>query len=128
MMWKSMAAALVLGVALLATACDGTDNADGARGSCAAGGQVLGPCDEVETPEDACWKLVDCGVMPVQADPDGQCGYAFDWGKCVGRFDGMDPTSADLAVRCIAASSCDALLVRGSPACPGEAPDCLEIQ
>ena len=108
--------------AVLCAACDTNGAHDGARGKCAAGGQVLGDCGEVSTPDDACWKLVDCGVMPVDAaDPNG-----IDWGRCVDRIEGMDQASQEVAVSCVSAASCDQLTVNQSPDNPYMWPDCLE--
>jgi hypothetical protein len=111
-----------LAAAVLAAACDGTGSADGARGPCAAGGQILGECGEVETIEDACWKLVECGVMPVEhQDPNAR-----DWQRCVDELSFLEAHRAEAVVACVDASSCDALLVNDSPNNPFEWPDCFE--
>ena len=106
--------------AIVLAACDG---ADGARGPCASGGQILGECDEeVETAEDACWKLVQCGVLPLESDD------VADWSDCVFRIEEqIAEPSRDGAIACVDASSCDALIVNDSPSNPYEWPDCLEL-
>lgn len=119
-MWRRLAAIAALGVL---GSCDG---ADGTRGPCAAGGQILGDeqCGEVETSEDACWKLVECGVVPLDHVDEG----GLDWGRCVGRLEDMGETNRRLALACVDAASCDELIVRGSPNNPqNEWPDCLEL-
>lgn len=111
-------------VALSLAACDDTGSHDGARGPCAAGGQVLDDrsCFEVETTEDACWKLVECGVIPLDHEnPDG-----VDWGRCVNRLESYDDDAAATAIACVDLASCDQLTVNDSPANPYEWPDCLE--
>ena len=120
-MRRCLAAAAAL--ALFAFAgCDGTD---GTRGPCAAGGQVLDDpsCQAVETVEDACWKLVECGVLPLDSE-DGN-----DWGDCVDELEFMRAHNRELALVCVDTASCDQLAVRGSPN-PGfgEWPDCLELR
>jgi hypothetical protein len=104
-------------------ACGEMGNSDGARGRCAAGGQVLGQCDVVETPEDACWKLVDCGVLPLDNGGRNQ----FDWGGCVDRIESFDSDGQERAIACVGVASCDQLTVQGSPADPYPWPDCLEF-
>jgi hypothetical protein len=110
--------------ALLLVACDGVDPADGSRSPCAAGGHVLGEasCGSVDTAEDACWKLVGCGVMPID-DPDGR-----DWGDCVDRIEGLDAATQDVAIACVRLASCEQLIARGGPDAPWEWPDCLEYR
>jgi hypothetical protein len=116
--------AAVAALALIAFAgCDGTD---GTRGPCAAGGQILDDpsCEAVETVEDACWKLVECGVLPLEGGEGGPA----DWGDCVGRFEDMRAHNRELAVLCVDAASCDQLIVNDSPNNPFEWPDCLELR
>jgi hypothetical protein len=86
-------------------------NVEGTRARCAAGGALTSCPDYPRTAEAACWKLVDCAVIPLDRTPPNQ----FDWAICV---DGIQSQTADvesLIVSCIAASSCDALKVQGSP-------------
>ncbi|MEZ4359787.1 MAG: hypothetical protein R3B48_06370 [Kofleriaceae bacterium] len=109
-------------LALLA-ACDTDRAADGARGACAEGGS-LGDCREVvETPEEACDRLVRCAAIPRDAEDDN----GFDWGRCVDRIAGLSVEQARFVIACVGASSCDELKVNGSPSQPGPRPFCLEF-
>jgi hypothetical protein len=103
--------------------CDSTQPVDGTRGVCAEGGQILGECPPVETAEDACWKLVQCGSFPLDNEDDPNNA---DWGTCVQRIERLRELDAAAAIACIDAASCDQLTVRGSPTGPFEWPDCLE--
>ncbi|HSN26832.1 MAG TPA: hypothetical protein VLT45_11115 [Kofleriaceae bacterium] len=95
---------------LLLAACNaGDDTTDGARANCAQGGVLTDCPDAPHTSEGACWRLVDCAAIPLDSANN------FDWKRCV---DGIDKLTADrqaLVIDCIAASSCDALKVDGSP-------------
>ncbi len=98
-------------VPLVAIACsaDG-DTASGSRARCAEGG-ALTACSEVpQTPQEACWKLVDCGAVAIASSTN-----RFDWGECVDRIETSIEGAQKLIIHCIAASSCDALKVAGSP-------------
>jgi hypothetical protein len=108
--------------ALVAAACDGTDDVEGTRGPCASGGQLLGDpaCFGVASAEDACWKLVDCGVI-LLLDVDGNL---WDWDRCVDHLEGLPDAVARVAIACVGAASCDQLATRGF----GERPDCLEYR
>jgi len=102
-----------LGLALALAACGASDDTtDGTRGSCAAGGALTGCADTPRTAEGACWRLVDCGAIPLHADDDG----IFDWGNCVDDLERLSDTGEALTIDCIATSSCDALQVDSSPA------------
>lgn len=94
-----------------AAACASDMDKDGARGSCASGGALAGCPDGVETAEDACWRLVECGSYPVEADMPGD----LDWGRCVYELEGLPAERARIVMACIAASTCDELLAPGSP-------------
>ena len=95
---------------LLLAACNaGDDTTDGARANCAEGGALNDCPDAPHTSEGVCWRLVDCAAIPLDSQNN------FDWKRCV---DGIDSLTADrqrLVIDCIAASSCDALKVDGSP-------------
>ena len=97
-------------------ACDNTDSKDGARGTCANGGVLAGCPDSEPTDEGACWRLVDCGIYPVQgADPD-----TLDWGRCMDDLAAMYPEQATVVEQCITSSTCDQLVPqpgRGRPYC-----------
>ena len=103
-----------LALAIVSACGTGDDVAVGSRGNCAQGG-VLTDCPDAErTSEGACWRLVDCGAIPV-AYNDPNEPFRLDWGTCV---DGLDSLTADrqrLVIGCIAASTCDQLRVDGSP-------------
>jgi hypothetical protein len=117
---------LFLAALSLAACDDAITRSDGTRGACAAGGQVLGEadCRDVVTMEDACWKLVECGVMPLDDPEDGP-----DWGRCMQRLEQeLDADASEVALECIALSSCEALIVNDSPVDPFEWPDCLEYR
>jgi hypothetical protein len=98
---------------LLLAACNaGDDTTDGARANCAEGGALNDCPDAPHTSEGVCWRLVDCAAIPLDSQNN------FDWKRCV---DGIDSLTADrqrLVIDCIAASSCDALKVNGSPDAP----------
>lgn len=100
-------------VALLVSgaACDGTEDADGARGACASGGALAGCEDSPTTPTGACWRLVECGSYPVDGDEEND----LDWGRCVNELEGMAADRAALVTACIATSTCDELQAPGSP-------------
>ncbi|HVK77294.1 MAG TPA: hypothetical protein VM734_28505 [Kofleriaceae bacterium] len=99
-------------VALACAACDDDDGfKDGARGPCAAGGQLSGCPDGERTPEAACWRLVECGSLPAEAEDEN----ANDWGRCVNRLESMIEDRATVVIACIAGATCDELLAPGSP-------------
>ena len=88
-------------------------NADGTRGQCAEGGE-LEACPEAErTPEGACWRLVDCGAIPLNAGSDPNDQDTFDWNKCVIDIDSARSDQQRIAIDCIAASTCDSLKQSG---------------
>lgn len=103
-----------LALALACAACSaGDDTATGAHSQCGEGGAIDGSgCSgAVTTAQDACWKLVDCGAIPVSSDNNN----VFDWGACVDRIETYIDVGQQLVLSCIGASSCDALRVPGSP-------------
>ncbi len=91
---------------LAATGCGaGDDVAGGARALCASGGELTDCPDAELSPEGACWRLVDCGAIPLSHPED----FRIDWGSCV---DGVSSLTADrqrLVIACVAASTCDQL-------------------
>ena len=82
-------------------------NADGTRGQCAEGGE-LAACPEAErTPQGACWRLVDCGAIPLDsgsANPD-----RFDWNNCVDAIERRRDDQQRVIIDCIAVAQCDSL-------------------
>jgi hypothetical protein len=93
-------------VLLVLAACNaGDDVADGTRGLCAEGGE-LNDCDDVpSTPREACWRMVDCGAIPVHHSED----FPDDWDNCVEQIERMLDPAQRLTIACIAASTCDQL-------------------
>jgi hypothetical protein len=116
---------LCLLLALTCVACGGTGESTGARGDCAAGGELnSGTCEVEPTPEGACTYLVDCGVIPEENDNTN----VFDWAHCVDTIDGFDATGEDLVIQCIETATCDSLLVDGSPDKPNSGEiSCLRL-
>jgi hypothetical protein len=103
-------AALVLGA--LGGCSAGDDTTDGARGQCATGG-ALNQCPEADrTAQGACWRLVDCGAIPLHYDNDPN---AFDWDNCVATLQSFSDIGEVLSIDCIANASCDSLQVQSSP-------------
>jgi hypothetical protein len=96
--------ACILLVALLAPACG--DDTLGTSGLCASGGTINECRDFADTPEGACEKLVRCGLIVRDAGESG----GFDWGECVFEIqERYERGTADFAIDCILASSCDEL-------------------
>jgi hypothetical protein len=96
-------------------ACDDNLDIDGARGSCASGGTLSGCDDSEATAAGACWRLVECGIYPVEGDEPGD----LDWGRCMDELEAMIPAREDVVVQCVVRATCDELVpVRSSlPAC-----------
>lgn len=95
--WTSL---LVLALA----ACAGDDTRDGTRALCGEGGAINECGDVAHDPQAACWRMVDCGAMPLHRDDNG-----FDWNRCVARIEGMATPQQRLTMACIAAATCDQL-------------------
>lgn len=118
-------------LAVLALAC-GHDGPDpGVRGPCdQPGGSTLGCTPAaIATPEDACWRMVECGAIPV-ANPESDPECCFDWADCVEELDELPAAQLELALACVAAAPCSELLLPGSPDRPTrndeELPACLQ--
>ena len=95
---------LLAGLVLAATGCGaGDDVAGGARALCASGGELTDCPDAELTPEGACWRLVDCGAIPL-SHPD-----RIDWGTCVDDIGELTADRQGLVTACVAASTCDQL-------------------
>jgi hypothetical protein len=93
-------------VLLALAACSaGDDVADGTRGLCAEGGELNDCPDAPLTARDACWRMVDCGAIPLHQTEE----FADDWDNCVDEIETMLDPAQRLAVACIAASTCDQL-------------------
>jgi len=96
-----------IAVLVMAAACGaGDDTTDGAHAQCTFGGELTDCPDAARTPEDACWRLVDCGRIPVDDESDPN---AFDWGTCVDGLSRLTTDRRQLVLSCVAASSCDEL-------------------
>jgi len=102
---------LTLGALLVAACTAGDDTASGARAACAEGGALNDCPDSARTAQAACWRLVDCGAIPISSSNTN----VFDWGACVDRIEQSLDVAQTLIVDCISATSCDALKVEGSP-------------
>ena len=90
----------------LAACSAGDDVADGTRDRCAEGGELNDCEDTPNTAMEACWRLVDCGAIPLHREEDP---FADDWGNCVDEIEGMREQSQLLTIACIGASTCDQL-------------------
>jgi len=93
-------------VILALAACNaGDDVADGTRGLCAEGGELNDCKDAPQTPWDACWRMVDCGAIPVFQENED----ADDFDDCVEDIERQLAAQQQLTIACIAASTCDQL-------------------
>jgi hypothetical protein len=108
-------ASLLLAAGALLAACDDTGAKDGARGSCASGGALAGCEDSERTSEGVCWRLVECGAIPLEAAEDRP--FDLDWGSCVDDIEDMPDERGAIVIACIASSTCDELLSLDDPAC-----------
>lgn len=118
-------ALIALGLALSLAACGDDESLQGVREPCAtASGTLLG-CDDdpIESPEDACWRLVACGVIPLEHETD----WVLDWASCVREIERMSEARYDYTLQCIEASSCDDLKVDNSPVNPGSSDPTLPL-
>ncbi len=112
---------------LVCAACSaGDDTATGSHANCAEGGAINNDCSgALSTARDACWKLVDCAAISINS---GDIDKHFDWGACVDRLETAIDVEQTLIINCIAASTCDALKVQGSPQDPNpNAMACLRL-
>ncbi len=93
-------------VLLMLAACGaGDDVADGTRGLCAEGGELNDCAEIVAMPREACWRMVDCGAIPLHQEED----FRDDWDNCVDTIERMRDASQRLTIACISASTCDQL-------------------
>lgn len=125
-----MRRSLILALALLPlVSCSFDENAPGVRGPCGAtNGEPLCPAESIVTGDDACWKLVQCGSIPVESDQEQN--DVFDEPYCERYFDRLSPHRYDIAVACVAAATCDQLRFQDGPVTPSRNPErgplCLE--
>ncbi|MCP4448828.1 MAG: hypothetical protein GY811_26365 [Myxococcales bacterium] len=73
-------------------------------GCAATSGVPLCPGEKIESPEDACWKFIQCGSIPV-ASPEEES--YFDYANCLAHFDSIGEHRSDLSMACIEVSTCD---------------------
>ena len=100
-----MRAWYLLGVLALAACGAGDDTADGTRAQCAEGGALNDCPDALRTPEAACWRMVDCGAIPLHHDET----FRFDWDRCVEEIWDAPDIQQRLIIACVAAATCDQL-------------------
>lgn len=105
---------------LTLAACGDDASTPGVRGACgyAEGGGLECDDEPIASASDACWKMVDCGVIPV-ANPNDDENCCLDWAHCVEEIEGLDDTNQGLVLSCVETSSCDALKTDRSPEGPG---------
>jgi hypothetical protein len=103
--------------------CDDEGAVQGQRGACADSTRAFVGCEDepIETPEDACWRLVECGVIPLSIEE------GYDWGACVRQIERLSAEEGDFALRCVEAASCDDLLLFQSPTNPWGDRLCFEF-
>jgi hypothetical protein len=87
----------------LAACTGGDDISDGTRDKCAEGGELNDCHANPQTPWDACWRLVDCGALPLFED----MGNDFD--DCLNRIESRLAPAQRLVIGCIGAMTCDQL-------------------
>lgn len=99
--------AWTIGLMAALAACGlGDDAADGTRKQCAEGGTINDSCaSSIVTPEQACWRMVDCGAIPLHRE--GQ--YDFDWSRCIDTIWDTGDVQERLIIACIGAATCDQL-------------------
>jgi hypothetical protein len=112
-------------VCALLGACGDDQPTPGLRGECAQTGGTLLGCDDgvIETAEDACWKLVECGVIPVDHTDDG----VLDWSRRVTEIRVTQNERERFILACVEASSCDDLKDGRSPINPPRWEDALPL-
>lgn len=111
-----------------ALACSFDDSAPGLRDQCATTvGQPFCLVDPIESAEDACWRLVSCGSIPV-ASPEDQ--NYFDQPTCEAFLQRVSNHRFQIALACIETSTCDQLRFRDGSSHPStnqeRMPLCLE--
>jgi hypothetical protein len=121
-------AALIAALAGLLAACDTDGPVPGVREPCAVGAGPLQECadEPIETPEDACWRLVQCAALPInRPNEDEDCGFC-DFRSCVVLLEAMGQDQMELALACVEVATCDQLKSGGeSPENP-DPPPCFQ--
>lgn len=108
--------------------CDSGRALQGTRGPCStASGEALG-CDEAEivSADDACWRLVECGVIPLKNPEDNPDAF-FDWARCVRYVESLSDARFGVVLACVDAASCDDLKTENSPTRTNDLPLCLQF-
>lgn len=106
---------MLVGIALTWVGCGGDDVSQGLRDECATFGGAGLDCEKepIDSIEDACAKLLACGVIPLE-NPNG----GFDWEECMDLGDDLDDLNRATVFSCIEVSSCDELRSDGNtPLC-----------
>lgn len=116
-----------LSASLLLSGCSlDEESIQGPREACGqAEGNLLG-CETptIETSEDACWRLVGCGVIPLEHEEN----WVLDWKACVVLLDSMNTFRHDLSLSCVESSTCEQLKVDDqSPRTPSRGGDNLPL-
>lgn len=125
---RGLTAIAITGLMLM-YACAPDGAAPGVRGLCAAAtGEPLCQETPIESPEDACTKLLECGSIPVANSEDNP--NCFDYARCLRHFERLDDHRYDVSLGCVEISTCDQLRFPGGPDCPNpndpQMPPCLE--
>lgn len=105
--------------ALALAGCDFDDGTHGLRATCAEPSGSALDCERpaIETAEDACWKMVACGAIPI--DESG----SFDWPRCVSYIRGLESFRRDFSLACVEHAPCHELVFSGSPDSPSRNPE-----
>ena len=101
--------------ALAATALASCDGELGIRGPCATPTGSLVGCEpeRIETAGDACWKLVECGVIPLQNPPEDD--NVRGWTECIRDIEDLPAEREQLVLTCVEAATCIDLLTNAAP-------------
>ena len=120
--------ALLVAATLALTSCDDEGPLQGARAPCSYAGGAGLDCDSmpIETAEDGCWKLVGCGVIPLD-EPDEDRNWVLDWNQCMQELGRMSPFQETLALECLNVSTCDQLKNESSPIQPSHGDQSLPL-
>jgi hypothetical protein len=105
----SVALAMFLG------ACGDDEASRGARAQCAVGGELSDCPDAERTAEGACWRMVECGAIAIEAADQDMNNQTFDWDNCVNYVESRTDDRQRAIINCVAASTCDSLRADGSP-------------
>lgn len=102
-------------LSVLLLSCSFDDSAPGVRTQCATpSADPLCEQASIDTPEAACWRLVECGSIPVRNPEEEEESY-FDYNLCVRFFERLDRHRLDLSLACVGHATCDELRFEGGP-------------